>query len=176
MQIINAKDKKFFIISAGLILIIVLFVTVFKLVFYRGSTYETVDHKKEIIKTDLEIIIDAFSNDDKQELLELFSQRSCSDNDLDSQIDEAINFMEGDIISHKESSTPVENTSTKKGKVIRSYISNTSTIKTDTGHEYKLTFSDCIVYNGSNQNEETGIMYITLRDEKDNVICIGDSY
>lgn len=176
MQIISNKDKKLFVVFVLLFLIVVVPATAFKLIVYRGSANETVDNKKEIIKTDLEMILHAFTNDDKQELLELFSERSRLDNDLDSQIDEALQFFEGKTISHEELSTPVENTSTKKGKVIRSYISTSSSIKTDTGHEYKLTFADCIVYNGSNQNDETGIMYITLRDENDNVIYIGDSY
>lgn len=172
LQVINAKDKKAII----LLMIFIITATVFKTVFYKGSANETVDNKKEIIHNDLEMILDAFSNEDKHKLLELFSQRSHSSNDLDSQIDKALLFFDGNIISHKEPSTPCENTSTKRGKVIRSYISISSTIKTDAGHEYKLTFSDCIVFNGSNQNEETGIMYITLRDEKDNIIYIGDSY
>lgn len=176
MQIINTKDKRIIITLAVLFLTIIIAAIIVKMVFYRGSAYETVDNKKEIIKTDLEVILEAFSNDDKQKLSDLFSEMSRSDNDLDTQIDEAFDFFKGNIVSHQENSTPVENTSTKKGQIIRSDISNSSTIKTDTGNEYRLTFSDRIVYNGSNNNKETGIMYITLRDEKENVIYIGDLY
>ena len=82
------KLKKSIRLIVCFILIVVILATAFKMIVHRGSANETVDNKKEIIKTNLEMILYAFTNDDKQELLELFSERSRLDNDLDSQIDE----------------------------------------------------------------------------------------
>ena len=142
-------------------------------VFLNSCTFENNTHtypKQEANKI-LDTLLIALENDDKQSLKNLFAfnVQEQSEN-LDTQIDEIINYFNGDVISYDKLSINAEGESIDDGVITYYRIGNARTGKVITNEAtYIISFSAIIIDEDNKDNE--GIWRIWIgKDEKDYMI------
>ena len=116
---------------------------------------------KDINKT-TKSVYKYLANDDSAALKKLFSAYIVENHDLDREINEFYDKIDGDIISvEKLTAYDVEGHSdANKGDVFNSYCGLIDNIKTNTGNSYYITIRGIYNYYGSEDKE--GISYIFL--------------
>jgi len=84
----------------------------------------------------------------------------------------AFDFIGGEILSH-DIFTIGSGDSTRDGKTVKSYVIPViDNIKTDTGNSYTITFLSYLVLDDNDRM--IGINYITIRNQYDETITIGE--
>ena len=119
----------------------------------------------------LATLIDALENDDKYSIKNLFSVNvQDKSEDLDAQIDELIEYFNGDVISYDKVSINAEGKSINDGVMTYYRIGNARTGKVITNEAtYIISFSAIIIDKDNKDNE--GIWRIWIgKDEKDYMI------
>lgn len=102
----------------------------------------------------------------------LFCEEVSDTHDLDTEIELAFGFIEGEILSHDNFSIG-SGDSTRDGKTVKSYVIPViDNIKTDTGNSYTITFLSYLVLDDNDRM--IGINYITIRNQYDETITIGE--
>lgn len=96
-----------------------------------------------------DIVLNAFKTGETEELEGLFCKKIADNCDLDAQLKEAINFIDGNIIEdgHRRGMSEAGNVYKEGVKVdshIRPYIEK---IKTDSNKYYTISFSSYLIYN-----------------------------
>lgn len=119
-------------------------------------------------KTDeiADIVEMAFEEQDKQILIDLFSEYSMDEYDLDSQIDQAFDFIEGNIVSvgNKTGGYSGGSTSAKHGDIKTLYEGDLCKVVTDAGKTYTITFQG--VYNFRNHDNQIGLHCIYIGNDQ----------
>jgi len=95
---------------------------------YKTPTQQAEEMQTEIMK--------CFENEDKETLKSFFSEYTVDNFDLDSQIDEAFDFIDGKIISYDEPFGRADGSSERKA-----YGATTKNIITDKGIKYEIDFA-----------------------------------
>lgn len=119
----------------------------------------------------LATLIDALENDDKHSVKNLFAVNvQDKSEDLDAQIDELIEYFNGDVISYDKVSINAEGKSIDDGVITYYRIGNARTGKVITNEAtYIISFSAIIIDKDNKDNE--GIWRIWIgKDEKDYMI------
>ena len=137
----------------------------------KGAEY-AIDSAKEVHekqdKTDeiADIVEMAFEEQDKQILIDLFSEYSMDEYDLDSQIDQAFDFIEGNIVSvgNKTGGYSGGSTSAKHGDIKTLYEGDLCKVVTDAGKTYTITFQG--VYNFRNHDNQIGLHCIYIGNDQ----------
>ncbi|MBO5449121.1 MAG: DUF5104 domain-containing protein [Ruminococcus sp.] len=117
---------------------------------YKTPTQQAKEMQTEIMK--------CFENEDKDTLKSFFSEYATDNYDLDSQIDEAFDFIDGKIVSYDEPFGRADGSSERKA-----YGAETSNIKTDKGTEYSIGFKGWLTNN--KDSDEIGVILIGIRNE-----------
>ena len=101
-------------------------------------------------------IMECFINKDKETLKGFFSEYVINKYpDIDSQIDEAFNFIDGEIVSYDEPNSSASGPSDRK-----SYGGDTRNILTIKNTEYRIVFRGRLT--SDNEPEKTGVRCITV--------------
>lgn len=119
-------------------------------------------------------VIDCFINKDSETLKELFCSRAKNSVDFDKQIDEAFEFIDGNIISYNDYFPTDSSTSYDEGKLVEKYYGPTiNNIKTDAQRTYNLYFDLYTVYD--KDKGKVGITSLTIyeRERKDSRYTLG---
>lgn len=98
-----------------------------------SGEYKTPTQQAKEIQTE---IMKCFENGDKETLKSFFSEYATDNYDLDSQIDEAFDFIDGKIVSYDEPFGRADGSSERKA-----YGATTKNIITDKGITYKFSFA-----------------------------------
>ncbi|MCR5143634.1 MAG: DUF5104 domain-containing protein [Ruminococcus sp.] len=134
------------------LLLMVIMITVLASCGYGNDDYKTPDESAAEMITD---IVVCFENDDKETLKTYFSESAKKNGKLDTEIDEAFEFIDGKIVSYGEPIPgcigPIED---------KAYGATISDIITDKGTEYKISFSGMERMDSDPQQE--GVTYIKV--------------
>ena len=127
-----------------------------------------------IARKQAEIILECLKTGEKEELKALFCERVKNTHNLDKEIQEAIDFIDGEIVEDgKWIGMSEGGKSVDEGVVVKLDIHpSIIDLKTDNQNTYSIFFDTYLVYNDKKEN--VGITYIIISDEKDNQILIGE--
>lgn len=128
----------------------------------------------EIARKQAEIILECLKTGEKEELKALFCERVKNTHNLDKEIQEAIDFVDGEIVEDgKWIGMSEGGKSVDEGVVVKLDIHpSIIDLKTDNQNTYSIFFDTYLVYNDKKEN--VGMTYIIISDEKDNQILIGE--
>ena len=106
-------------------------------------------------------IMECFINKDAETIKSFFSEYVIETYpDIDTQIDKAFNFLDGEIISYDE---PFSSASGSKDR--KAYGADTRNIITDKGTEYKISFKGWLT--NSKETNKVGVICIKVIDMTD---------
>lgn len=127
-----------------------------------------------IARKQAEIILECLKTGEKEELKALFCERVKNTHNLDKEIQEAIDFVDGEIVEDgKWIGMSEGGKSVDEGVVVKLDIHpSIIDLKTDNQNTYSIFFDTYLVYNDKKEN--VGMTYIIISDEKDNQILIGE--
>ena len=127
-----------------------------------------------IARKQAEIILECLKTGEKEELKALFCERVKNTHNLDKEIQEAIDFIDGEIVEDgKWIGMSEGGKSVDEGVVVKLDIHpSIIDLKTDNQNTYSIFFDTYLVYNDKQEN--VGMTYIIISDEKDNQILIGE--
>lgn len=127
-----------------------------------------------IARKQAEIILECLKTGEKEELKALFCERVKNTHNLDKEIQEAIDFIDGEIVEDgKWIGMSEGGKSVDEGAVVKLDIHpSIIDLKTDNQNTYSIFFDTYLVYNDKKEN--VGMTYIIISDEKDNQILIGE--
>ena len=115
-------------------------------------------------QTEGQKILKCFEEKDKKTLKSIFSEKMRKRKELDSEIDEALNFIDGKIVSYDPDTFGGDGDAIDEGKIkyIRLYI-HISDIKTDKDKKYYIS-ALYYIKNGIEPDNE-GLVALTIYDE-----------
>jgi len=123
---------------------------------FDGEEYKTPDRQAKDLQSD---IIECFINQDKETLKSFFSEYVIDNyTDIDTQIDEAFDFIDGEIVSYDEPFSRAAGPSDKK-----SYGADTNNIKTDKGTEYSISFKGWLT--NDEEPDKIGILVLVIKNQ-----------
>ena len=128
---------------------------------------------KQIANEQAEIILDCLKTGNSEKLEALFCKNVSSSHDLKTEIAEAIEFIDGNIIDDgswfglSSADKSVDNGKTTKLNI----RPGMHKVKTDTGKEYNIRFVNYLIYEEDPDN--VGITYITIRKGNDSITVGG---
>ena len=127
-----------------------------------------------IARKQAEIILECLKTGEKEELKALFCESVKNTHNLDKEIQEAIDFIDGEIVEDgKWIGMSEGGKSVDEGVVVKLDIHpSIIDLKTDNQNTYSIFFDTYLVYNDKKEN--VGMTYIIISDEKDNQILIGE--
>ena len=112
-----------------------------------------------------EEILRCFNEGDKEKFKSMFSKRQRERKELDSEIDEAMKFIDGKIISHYPSCFGGDSDAIDDGEVTYINVSlNIDDIKTDTGKKY--TLSGLYYIKNKKDPNNIGLIVVTIYEEQ----------
>ena len=123
--------------------------------------------KKTSAREQCEIVMNAFINKDNTTLKELFCDTIIQTHDLDAEFNEALNFINGNVVSYSEHSIDIAASTggggADNGKITEDFIDPwIKEVITDTGNEYWIGF--CLEKVYAKDKAKEGIWYIEIRD------------
>ena len=136
------------------------------------SATNKTDEKKEEYETPVMMarrqgkeIMEYVLNKDKEGLKSMFSKYILETHDLDNEIDEFFEFIDGEIISYDEPDGDDRGGqySPNESKRIRKLGGNVNNIKTDKGKTYSISFLTYYIYNSN--KDKVGVDVIGVIDE-----------
>lgn len=111
-------------------------------------------------------LVNCFNNEDASALKEMLCQRSQELDDIDEQIQDAFDFIEGNITSFDENVTGSEGKSTEYGTTTKlDRFFSIDDIVTYAEQEYSIYVSENLIY--QNDSKREGITQITIENESD---------
>lgn len=109
-------------------------------------------------------VIECFVDEDEKELKKLFCEKIAGKYTLDKEIQNAFDYIDGEIISYNVYSDPIGGSAWDDGVQTRLDVKPwIREIKTDTGGEYTIAAHGYLVYEKG--GEYIGLTYINIRDE-----------
>jgi hypothetical protein len=112
-------------------------------------------------------VMEYIKDGDIESLKNLFCLTIQETHDLDKEIAEALEFIDGEIISHDEPHGITGDAKVRDGEWIELGLSGRiSNIVTDTGYIYRIRFHSHAIYKANNDN--VGITYIRILSEEYN--------
>jgi len=117
-------------------------------------------------------VMDCFINKDSETLKEMFCSKAKIRPDFDEQINEAFEFIDGNIISYDDYIASMDEVAYEEGKAVeRYYVPIIDDIKTDKNRTYKIAIR---LYTVFDEDEgRVGITSVTIRENDDNIYRFG---
>lgn len=153
------------------VVFIVIFASVLMGCDYKASKENS---PSQIAQNQATIILNCFKTGETEELKSLFCDQVKSTHDLDKELNEAINFITGDIVNDgtwigmSEGGKSIDNGIVTKLDIHPSIID----METTNGNKYSIFFDTYLIYSENPQN--IGMTYIILSTENDEEIMIGE--
>lgn len=126
--------------------------------------------RRSDLPSNLEIaqeLVACFNNEDVSTLKKMLCERSQNLDDIDAQIQDAFDFIDGNIISFDENVTGSEGESNRYGTTTElDRFFSIDDIVTDTKQEYSIYVSENLIY--LNDPKREGITQITIENESSN--------
>lgn len=121
-----------------------------------------------IAKEQASIILECLKTGETEEMKALFCDEVKGSHDLDKEIAEAREFIDGEIIDEGQWSGMSEcGVSIRDGVKVKSDIHPIiKDVKTNSTQKYRIVFLTYLVYDGHNEN--LGITYITIKNSENN--------
>jgi len=120
-------------------------------------------------------VVECFKNKDAEKFKKMFCPKIISKGNIDNEIQEAFNFIDGDIVSYDEPRGRIGGKTIQYGRTteceFRGKIVN---IKTDTGHLYHITFTSYDIFN--DDADKVGISELGVFSDNGIEHTIGDFY
>ncbi len=134
----------------------------------------TQDETSEKSQIYAETILSALKTGETINLSNMFCEKVKLSHNVDEEIAEAIEFIDGEIVNEGELSGVSESGSSwRNGEKIESYINpRIKQIETDSGKKYNISFFAYIIY--ENDASYIGITRIMIRADNDEVYMIGE--
>ena len=109
-------------------------------------------------------IMEALKAKDKEKLKKVLAKALQNQENIDEEINNLINFIDGNIISYDDIGTasPGKGSSDEKGLIYEVYDGETENIVTDTGKKYELEYF--MYYVNRNHKDYEGVFQIWLYD------------
>lgn len=121
---------------------------------------------KEYATEQSEYIMECIVNKDKEGLKSVFSKNIAETHDLDKEIDEFFDFIDGEIISYDEPEGHEGGYAMKDGEYTDKKLYGwTENVISDTGKEYDINFLMYEIYTSNEKN--IGVKRITITDKTD---------
>ena len=119
----------------------------------------------KVAKSHASTIIECFNTGDIETLKSLFCENIQNTHNLDKEIAEAIEFIDGKIISEGDwYGMYAGGESVREGKLVKQDVHpGMENVITDTGSIYRIVFASYLVY--ENDKKNVGMIYITIYDE-----------
>ena len=156
----------------GVCLIISIFIIMSGCSFMNSEKVNTPERQAKAISTQM---IKCFKEKDSENLKSLFSQHVQGKYDLDTQIKEAFDFINGDIVSHDEPDGKSSGKSTDMlGTIYREIQGEVTSVKTDKGKTYGIYYFACRTYRYDKDYVGVYCILIASEDEEDSRIFIGN--
>lgn len=144
--------------------IIICFLISFVTLIFSSCVTNSSNHKQTPNEAAKELqtqIMECFVTKDKETLKSFFCEYLSSSSSLDSPIEKALNFIDGDIISYDEPFSSAVGNSEKKG-----YGAHTTNIITTKGTEYKIVFDGW--FTNDEEPERIGVTRIKVINMTEN--------
>ena len=111
-----------------------------------------------------ETIMEALKTRDAEKLKQVLAKALQDQENIDEEINNFINFIDGNIISHDDIgvTSPGRGSSDEEGLIFRVYSGETRNIVTDTGKKYRLEFFT--YYVNRNHKDYEGVFQVWLED------------
>lgn len=111
-----------------------------------------------------ETIIEALKAKDKEKLKKVLAKAMQNQENIDEEIYNLINFIDGNIISYDDIglASPGEGSSDEQGLIYEVYDGETQNIVTDTGKKYELEYF--MYYVNRNHKDYEGVFQVWLED------------
>lgn len=139
---------------------IMIIVTTVMLYGCNDPNYKT---PSEIGQMKNEIIMEALKARDKEKLKQVLAKALQNQENIDAEIDNLINFIDGNIISYDIGlALPGRGSSDEKGLIYEVYDGKTQNIVTDKGKRYYLHYAT--YYVNRNHQDYVGVIQIKLCD------------
>lgn len=143
-----------------------------------GKAVENFNYNPRKIANDmLEELLVALKNNDNEKIKTMFAQDLINSNDnIDEEIQNAVDFFEGNIVSYDYVGTPASGESYREGELVYARIGSayTESVVTDVD-TYTISFAAVIV--NKNKPSQEGFWRIWIRNSDDERIQIGsDDY
>ena len=122
----------------------------------------------EIATEQSEYIMECVVNKDKEGLKSIFSKHVAETHDLDKEIDEFFEFIDGDIISYDEPEGNEGGYTRRDGEYTEKELTGViRNIQTDKGKIYSIGYRSYYIYKSN--EDYVGIQIINIRDENTRV-------
>ena len=142
-----------FILLAGLVLMGCNYI-------YRNKDYQT---PKEYATEQSEYIMECVVNKDKEGLKSVFSKHIAETHDLDKEIDEFFEFIDGEIVSYDEPVGREGGAYMEYGEYIEKELNGSVVnIKTNNKRNYEILFDSYYIYKRNKDYE--GVFYLAIID------------
>lgn len=140
---------------------------------YWDGKLKSIDQAQEANMI-LEDIINALENDDTEALKNVFAiEVQTGTSDLDAQIEEAIEYFEGEVVSYDSVGTPSGGESMREGELVYSGIDNAKSKNVVTTEDtYTISFSAILV---DDIETNQGVWRIWLGKNKEDYMILGIS-
>ena len=128
-----------------------------------NSDYITPDQQADNLTVQ---IFDCFLNNDSETLKNLFSLNVQESHDLDTEIQEAFDYIGGDIISYDEPDGTIQGKTRRAEEGITQMVLGGSirNIETDTGKTYRISFTSYAI--NKDDEDDVGVISIGVIDEE----------
>jgi len=119
---------------------------------------------KEYATEQSEYIMECIVNKDKEGLKSVFSKHIAETHDLDKEIDEFFEFIDGEIVSYDEPEGHEGGYKMKEGEYTEKKLyGEIDNIKTDKGKTYSIGYQSYSIYKSN--EEYVGVRIVNIRDE-----------
>ena len=150
---------------------VIILLTLMIAIFSGCSNWELINSEKRA-KQKCEDILKYLESGDKEGLKNMFCNKILSTEDLDKQIEEAIDFFEGKTISY-EAKTSSGRSSAENGEITRLKVSpSIEDIITDADKKYEIKFYLYIVC--AEDKDKEGVSEISIRSDSGEECIIGE--
>lgn len=123
---------------------------------------KTAISQDKICQETCEEVFEYIKDHDTENLIELFSEESAEKHDLEKEIEEMYDFIDGNLDSYESISDPATGESVRDGKIVRLNGSPwIKGVKTTTGHEYIILVEIVLIYEDKNYE---GVAQIGIND------------
>ena len=94
-----------------------------------------------------ETVYNGFKEKQKEEIIALFCDKGKTDHDLDNELSEAFDYINGNITSYESFSEGPSGKSYRKGELVKyDQTAVIAGVSTDTGHTYRIAVNSLNVY------------------------------
>lgn len=130
----------------------------------------TIETKENVVDRYSNEVLRCFDERDAEGLKALFCERVQNSSDFDKEIEKAMGFFEGNIVSYNDYFRGREGEAINDGKITdKHFVPVITDIKTDTNATYQITFHFYTIY--ADDDQRIGITTFVIANENTDSVC-----